>query len=396
MGICCTGKLSKNEYKSDEITRSAKPPIASITTAKIEPILSFDTEKNPLNTNINLLIAECISALYKFKVGKINIDQLWNIIVNYKHDYTGCEYIIKDFRKEHPENFLKKFKQLNYSLSDLEIISHSKYDNFVKYLKNKKIICILENDNLDKIQKMIQYFVINEIELNSILFLDNNLVSDIPINSKNLLKTLDSTKVIEFYPYILLSLKNFPHIDSDSHVFIQQYNANLLNDLKFSPEFLSDSHTEKNKEFIEFCNEHKINVILRLGKGNFTHTKKEFKRKRLNNEPKNTSFFITMTFNSLSEEKSINEIDDLINTLKSEIENKSSILIQFEEGIESLIVEFSFLLMWKITNLHFEIMKDYFKLNNISFFNSLLDNDTFESNKKNEIMNILHLFEYKD
>ena len=103
-----------------------------------------------------------------------------------------------------------------------------------------------------------------------------------------------------------------------------------------------------------------------------------------------------MTFNSLSEEKSINEIDDLINTLKSEIEKKSSILIQFEEGIESLIVEFSFLLMWKITNLHFEIMKDYFKLNNITFFNSLLDNDTFESNKKNEIMNILHLFEYKD
>ena len=52
--------------------------------------------------------------------------------------------------------------------------------------------------------------------------------------------------------------------------------------------------------------------------------------------------------------------------------------------------------MWKITNLHYEIMKDYFKLNNITFFNSLLDNDTFESNKKNEIMNILHLFEYKD
>lgn len=395
MGICCTGKLTKNEYKSEEITRNAKPPIASITTAKVQPVLSFDTEKNPLNNNINLLIEECTNSLYKFKVGKISLHQLWNIVVTYKHDYTGCEYIIKDFRKERPENFLKNFKQVNYSLNDLEIISHPKYDNFVKYLRNKTIICILENDNLETIQKMIQYFGVNEFDLNSVLFLDNNLVSDISINSKNFIKTLDSTKAIEFYPYILLSLKNFPHIDSDSHVFIQQFKLQSVNDLKFSPEFLSDSHTVKNKEFIEFCNDHKINLIVRLVEGNFVQNKKEFKRKRLSKEPKNSSFFLTISLNSLSEEKNINEIDDIINTLKSEVENKSSVLIQFEEKIESLIIEFSFLLMWKITNLNFEIMKEYYKLNNIPFFNSLSNNDTFEL-KKNQILNILHLFEYKN
>ena len=97
MGICCTGKISKTEYRSEEIIRNQRHTPQTGISAKIEPTLSFDINNSPLNTNINLLISECQNSNYNFKVSKINFDLLWNIVIEYKYDYTSCNYIIKDF-----------------------------------------------------------------------------------------------------------------------------------------------------------------------------------------------------------------------------------------------------------------------------------------------------------
>ena len=100
MGICCTGKISKTEYRNKEIIRNQRHTPQTGISPKIEPSLSFDINNSPLNTNINLLISECQNSHYNFKVSKINFDLLWNIVIEYKYDYTSCNYIIKEANKD--------------------------------------------------------------------------------------------------------------------------------------------------------------------------------------------------------------------------------------------------------------------------------------------------------
>ena len=94
MGICCTGKLSKSEYRNDDIRVHYRNSQNNV--IETEPKLTTDTEKTNLNTLINSLITEYLQINLKFKLSKINLDQLYNITLQFKNDFTACEYIISD------------------------------------------------------------------------------------------------------------------------------------------------------------------------------------------------------------------------------------------------------------------------------------------------------------
>ena len=399
MGICCTGKISKTEYRSDDIIRNQRHSPQLGVSTKIEPTLSFDINSSPLNTNINLLISECENSNYNFKVSKINFDLLWNIVIEYKYDYTSCNYIIKDFRKEHPDNFIKQFRQINYKVVELEIISSNKIDNFKKYLKNKTVICIVEDENLENLQKIIQYFGVNSFEISSILILDNNLISEnAKAQNKELITVLNEEKEIECYPYMLFSSKYFPHLESQGCIFFQRFTQEQLTDtntFKFTSEILSDHHSKKNDNYIDFCVSQEINVITRVIKGEFSHCMKEFKRKKSDKDPKSNinCFLISIAFKNISDQKHSNEIEEFINTIKNEIIKKNSVILQVENTIDDLLLlDLLFVLIWKITNVNIELIKDYISTNCVPFIPNIPE--IYEQHKT-DIVNILQLFGYK-
>lgn len=399
MGICCTGKISKTEYRSEEIIRNQRHTPQTGISAKIEPTLSFDINNSPLNTNINLLISECQNSNYNFKVSKINFDLLWNIVIEYKYDYTSCNYIIKDFRKSHPDNFVKQFKQINYKVVELEIISPNKIEAFKKYLRNKTIICIVEDENLENLQKIIQYFGVNAFEISSIMILDNNLISEnAKAENKHLITVLNEEKEIECYPYMLFSAKYFPHLESQGCIFFQRFTQEQLTDantFKFTSEILSEHHSKKNDSYIDFCAIQKINLITRMVKGEFSHCVKEFKRKKSDKDPKNNTncSLISIAFKTLAEQKHSNEIEEFINAIKNEINKKNSVILQVENTFDDLLlVELMFVLIWKITNVNIELIKDYISTNCIPFIANFSE---IYAQHQSELVNILQLFGYK-
>ena len=399
MGICCTGKISKTEYRNKEIIRNQRHTPQTGISPKIEPSLSFDINNSPLNTNINLLISECQNSHYNFKVSKINFDLLWNIVIEYKYDYTSCNYIIKDFRKSHPDNFVKQFKQINYKVAQLEIISPTKIEAFKKFLKNKNIICIVEEENLENLQKIIQYFGVNVFEISSIMILDNNLISEnAKAEIKHLTTVLNEEKEIECYPYMLFSAKYFPHLESQGCIFFQRFTQEQLTDantFKFTSEILSELHTKKNDSYVDFCVSQKINLITRVVKGEFSHCVKNFKRKKSEKEQKNNNncSLISIAFKTLADQKHSNEVEEFINTIKNEINKKNSVILQVENTFDDLLLlEIIFVLIWKITNVNIELINDYISTNCVPFIANISE---LYTQHKSDLLNILQLFGYK-
>ena len=146
MGNCCTWKsdiegigemqMKSQPYTFDNIHKilnhersSNMFKISAFLTNK-ENIPNFFLKQEIFYKNINDVILNSNNS----KIDTINIESLWNISKHYKQDFTNCPYILYDLRKKEfkVENFLKKYKCINYNINEIKTFS----GNRLKLFKN--------------------------------------------------------------------------------------------------------------------------------------------------------------------------------------------------------------------------------------------------------------------
>ena len=421
MGICCTGKLSKSEYRNDDIRVHYRNSQNNIN--KSEPKLTTDTEKTNLNTLINSLITEYLQINLKFKLSKINLDQLYNITLQYKNDFTSCEYIISDLRippsvnepSLQKENFLKKFKHINYTIDQILLLSHAKREAFRKYIHNKIIIFVLNEASLEQCQKYISFFESENYAIEKIIILDSSLIrTEDNSNSNNnnkvnarsemelLLNYIDDWRLVDHLPMILLSLKYFPHLNLNNYIFIQRFckkdysNTSIM---KFTPEFLSnpkekDNHCSNNTIYNQFLNDFHISIIFKLNKGVFTSIQtKEFKRKSKNSTTNALSCLLIemniSSFNSNEISQNKSSIMNIMTKFKNAIiENEQCLLIQVDNEIAiPVLYRFVYLFINKITDIPCNKINEYLTMNKCVLFSGLNEYYKHNNSELEQVIN---------
>ena len=420
MGICCTGKLSKSEYRNDDIRVHYRNSQNNI--LKAEPKLTTDTEKTNLNTLINSLITEYLQINLKFKLSKINLDQLYNITLQYKNDFTSCEYIISDLRVPssanepslQKENFLKKFKHINYTIDQILLLTQAKREAFRKYVHNKIIIFILNEASLEQCQKYISFFESENYAIEKIIILDSSLItSEDNANGNNnktnarsemelLLNYIDDWRLVDHLPMILLSLKYFPHLNLNNYIFIQRFcKKDYTNTaiMKFTPEFLSnskekDNHCSNNTIYNQFLNDFNIGIIFKLNKGVFTSIQtKEFKRKSKHSTTNSLScLLIEMNINSFNASEISQNKSSIMNILtkfkNAIVESEQCLLIQVDNEIAiPVLYRFVYLFINKITDIPCNKINEYLTMNKCVLFSGLNEYYKHNSSELEQVIN---------
>ena len=185
------------------------------------------------------------------RISTINMESLWNITKYYKHDFTDCPYILYDLRKKEKktENFLKKYKCINYNISEIKTFSGNKLRLFKNFIKNKNIIIIPKNqtvNELKKISDLIDCIRDESIYGNKIYILSDLLNikdEEIPdyLYNYRLYQKIDDND-FEIYPNILFPLNIIKYLNNYNYIYIQQKemepssylsNKDFLNFLKF-------------------------------------------------------------------------------------------------------------------------------------------------------------------
>ena len=379
-------------------------------------------KNDELNKDLNQLIEK-----YKeeFEIKKINYIQIFNIFMNYVYDFTNSNFIICDTRKETKERtqlFLKKFRQINYTLEEINSMSQERINRFCNFLKNKDVIFILkEKNSLEIFENYINFFISNRNDRN---FLVRNIYilseyiqiynEDIP-NSyiENLYYFIDEDIIYEYYPKILInsndiksSYLNYDNPNSNnSYAFINIYPHNANNEQnknklinKFDINYICNKETEAQDMFLNFFAKFKIYFILNFGlsddinlKASKYITHSESKRNKINNEEKK----------SLVKQKNITIPKDIqfeefykivqkdflsiIEDLKNQMIQNNCILIQFDDSIDKLFkLELIYIIIFRITGLAFDDIFNYLKCN---FFD--IENESLIISKKEEINNLL-------
>ena len=154
MGNCCTWKsglegagemqMKIHNYSIENISKilnhdrtSNMFKVSTFMNDK-ENIPEFIFQQEKLFKNINDIINS------NNNISTINIESLWNITKYYKQDFTNCSYILYDLRKKENkiENFLKKYKCINYNIGEIQTFSGNRLKMFKNFIRNKNIIII--------------------------------------------------------------------------------------------------------------------------------------------------------------------------------------------------------------------------------------------------------------
>ena len=379
-------------------------------------------KNDELNKDLNQLIEK-----YKeeFEIKKINYIQIFNIFMNYIYDFTNSNFILCDTRKEAKERtqlFLKKFRQINYTLEEINSMSQERINRFCNFLKNKDVIFILkEKNSLEIFENYINFFISNRNDRN---FLVRNIYilseyiqiynEDIP-NSyiENLYYFIDEDIIYEYYPKILInsndiksSYLNYDNPNSNnSYAFINIYPHNANNEQnknklinKFDINYICNKETEAQDTFLNFFANFKIYFILNFGlsddinlKASKYITHSESKRNKINNEEKKSLVKqknITIPKDIQLEEfyKTVQkDFLSIIEDLKNQMIQNNCILIQFDDSIDKLFkLELIYIIIFRITGLAFDDIFNYLKCN---FFD--IENESLIISKKEEINNLL-------
>ena len=272
MGHCCSWK-SGVEMDGEIQMRAQSIPYDSIShilnherSSNMFKISTFLTQKENIPDyflkqeifykNLN----DVILSTNNNKIETINIESLWNICKYYKQDFTECNYILYDLRKKENkiENFLKKYKCINYSINEIKAFTGNKLKLFKNFIKNKNIIIIPQNQSINELKKILDF-----IEALAGLFSNSQkyyILSDI-LNIKDedipdffysykLYKKFDD-KDFEIFPNIFFPLSNIKYLNNFNYIYIQQ------------KEWESQIYLT-NKDFLNFCKTMGIRIILDL------------------------------------------------------------------------------------------------------------------------------------
>ena len=272
MGNCCTWKsglegagemqMKSQNYSIEHISsilnhdRTSNMFKISAFMNDKENIPDFIYKQQLYYKNLN----DIISSSNTNKISTINLESLWNITKYYKQDFTNCSYILYDLRKKEKktENFLKKYKCINYNIAEIQTFSGNKLRIFRNFIKNKNIIIIPEKYGIGELKKISDFIdSINDESLQQQKFyiledLLNIKDEEIPEYFYNykLYQKFDE-KDFEIYPNILFSLNKIKYLNNYNYIFIQEKEME-------SSTYLS------NKDFLHFMKSMNIKLILDL------------------------------------------------------------------------------------------------------------------------------------
>ena len=272
MGNCCSWKtdlegVGEMQMKSQKIPFDNLPhilnherssnmfKISTFLTNK-EDIPDFFLKQEIFYKNIN----DAILNTNNSKIDTINIESLWNISKYYKQDFTNCPYILYDLRKKENkvENFLKKYKCINYNIGEIKTFNGNRLKLFKNFIRNKNIIIIPQNQSISELKKISNFIesLSGEIVNNQKYFILTDILNikdeDIPefFYNYKLYKKFDD-KDFEYYPNIFFPLSNIKYLNNFNYIYIQQ------------KEYESKFYIT-NKDFLNFCKNMGIKIILDL------------------------------------------------------------------------------------------------------------------------------------
>ena len=296
MGNCCTWKsglegagemqMKIHNYSIENISKilnhdrtSNMFKVSTFMNDK-ENIPEFIFQQEKLFKNINDIINS------NNNISTINIESLWNITKYYKQDFTNCSYILYDLRKKENkiENFLKKYKCINYNIGEIQTFSGNRLKMFKNFIRNKNIIIIPKNQDMNELKKISNFIdLLNDESLCQqqffiLTFLLNIKEDEIPDYFYNykLYKKIDD-KDFEIYPNILFPLSEIKYLNNYNYIYIQQKE-------------IDSSFYLSNKEFINFIRTMNIKLILDIDEA-YNHQEKPEKISLYenNNEHSNTN-----------------------------------------------------------------------------------------------------------
>jgi hypothetical protein len=369
MGACCTCKENKNIKFDEEIqTKSSRNMFMPTTTKMISiPQLELDYEKSPLSESITILIKHSLK-FNNINISKFSYEQLWNVSKFYLDDFTTSDYLIYDLRPniKRTENFIKKFRKVNYTINEMKILPEYNLNMFTKYIDNKRIIVILKEESIKVCEEFIE--ILSGLQINvKICILTNLLSEELDHNYKPLYEIAEG-KHLQHFPNILFPLKLFPHLGSDNFVFLDY----IQNEDLFSYEFLNewDLNFQNFYSLYNFLNFYKCSNIVKIFSSQNSFFKNQnplYSNKEL--KIKKSDLNIECNISCLSNITTIDDIifqKDLINeffdSLKSEIISCKSIIIQLDPSLNKTLAKtLMLIIIWKLTDVPPSKTKSYIK-----------------------------------
>lgn len=371
MGLCC----SRRDVTDNDLTHS-KYESAIFDTTK-EPFLYYESQTEQDSTVSNY-ISSISSRLPSKTITKYNFIDLWNITLYYKENHTSSPYLIWDLREAslQKENFIKKMKHINYSLNQIKELSHSKKQNFKRFITNKTIIFILSPQIDEKSTEITEIIsLLNDIDNNTHLVilnstLDINLLS---VNNSILYNYLDEV-MYENLPYIFLSYLHLSHFRKGGFYFLlikSEYNEDIFKLDSFCEmysqyltkninEINNNSNSNSNSILMKFCGNFKIVTVIHLSMSvsnddGFKY--KEYIIDKLNCANGVNEYWINVNISELIKNK-IN-IQNMLTKVKKDMEKGNSILFMLDNESQSQWVWFIILMLWDCSAIPLKHIVEY-------------------------------------
>ena len=419
----CLGSLC-NESESVQFQNKSQNENITNNIQHINSSFCIYQKDDKLNKDLNQLIEKYKD---KLEIKKLNYIQIYNIFMNYAYDFTNSNFVICDTREETKEKtqlFLKKFRQINYTLKDIDRMNQERINRFCNFLKNKDAIFILKDEtSLEIFENYITFFILNSNAQNFILknlYVLNEYIQIYKENIsnsylENLYYFIDEDTIYEYYPKILINANDIKssYLNNDnpnsnySYAFINIYPHSANNEQnknklinKFDINYICNKNTEAPDIFLHFFSKFNIFYILNFGLSDDANisqkpskyiTHSESKRNKINDEEKK----------SLIKQKNITIPKDIqfeefyriiqkdflsiIEELKIQMVQNNCVLIQFDDKIDNLFKnKLVYIIMFRITGLKFDDIFNYLKSN---FFD--IENESLIISKKEEINKLL-------
>jgi hypothetical protein len=361
MGACCNGKITKNDKIEEELdTKYFRTQLMSPTReereTKILPKIEYEVEKNNFNEMLTSLICKYMDS--KVKIKKLSLEQLWNISKFYQDDFTSSEYILYDLRDKicKTENFLKKFKAINYTIEEMRTLSGNRLNSFKKYLDYKNIIFILSTSLVEQLDQILEFLI--EIKINcNFYLLDHSLDhKEMTEYNKYLYHAIDKREYCKF-PFILLSMRFFPHMKTENFIFFDFFKGDKETKFNNKQEFIMD-HKNKDSEIDKFFKHFNCSTILNFQIKQEIQNFISIKSFKLNKECFSINLECLNYQNYFTGDKK-DSLLEIIDRIKYSL-RKESVFIFYDEDLSvEVLIFLIFLISWKLSDISPKKIKYY-------------------------------------
>jgi hypothetical protein len=265
-------------------------------------------------------------------------------------------------------------KHINYSLNQIKELSHSKKQNFKRFISNKTIIFILSPQIDEKSTEITEIIsLLNDIDNNTHLVilnstLDINLLS---VNNSILYNYLDEV-MYENLPYIFLSYLHLSHFRKGGFYFLlikSEYNEDIFKLDSFCEmysQYLTknineiNNNSNSNSILMKFCGNFKIVTVIHLSMSvsnddGFKY--KEYIIDKLNCANGVNEYWINVNISELIKNK-IN-IQNMLTKVKKDMEKGNSILFMLDNESQSQWVWFIILMLWDCSAIPLKHIVEY-------------------------------------